>query len=72
MASSLDAEQRKEAVRLLRWKFGSLEDIDAAWNVLISLAGNEDDIVRVLAIETLGIAFHYIADKEAAWKICTV
>jgi len=64
MASSLDAEQRKKAICFL----GSLEDKDAAWNVLKKLSLDEDNDVRLYTVLKMEKVFQYVTHKETAWN----
>ena len=64
MAHSDDWKERMEAVEQLERNFADLPDKEQAWNELLALTENEDDIVRWDATSALGVALRYISDKR--------
>ena len=56
------------SVEILKSDFLLIKDRSQAWDDLLGLTKDENNIVRFKATEALGSLFAYASDKEQAWQ----
>ena len=67
MIQGEDVEEIIVGLSQLSINFRNSPDKERCWQYILSLTKHQSNNVRIEAVKTLGLIFHYVIDKENAW-----